>query len=186
MPPVANSSNTFTPSRSQSGDKIKAISDYCIEKSIKDEKNQDSSINCLSSKSFHRNNVFETRALCNSNIINNSFNNIGYCNVSGSSRPFHKDANQIYYFNERENVIFSLNEFQSFMSPFINLNSISKEIKVEECYVENIYSFEIQKKDRFLQKYRKRNNFIKHEAKSKTFVVDTIEEFKCKLKQLGN
>jgi len=90
-----------------------------------------------------------------------------------------------YDFEEKKIIVFTLTQFQNFMMPFINLNSITKEIKLAENKIENIYSFEIPKKERFLHKIRKRSS-IKQDLPSKTTIIDTIVEFKRKLKQIGN
>jgi len=73
---------------------------------------------------------------------------------------------------------FTLPEFESFMSSFIQLNSVSRAIKLEECKIEKIYSFEIKNKELFLNRIRKRNT--KNQESCKITIIETIKEFQKK------
>ena len=65
------------------------------------------------------------------------------------------------------------------MLPFINLNSITRDIKLQECRIENINSFELHKEKKFLQRLRKRvinTDSIKDVNTSKTIIIDSVNE----------
>ena len=124
----------------------------------------------------------------NKNIVEEKANSM---NSNSPLKNITKEDNSIskeedFFEKEGTSLTFTLDEFEIFMSSFVNLKGMIKEANIKQCRVENTYSFEVPKKDIFLHKLRKRNSYTsKFQTQSKTVAIDTIKEFKDKLIQAG-